>query len=302
MILTEEQLSTWANPGAMVTAKATADSVRTTLKNSSRISSLDFEVYLQGSYKNDTNIRGDSDVDIVVQLNSTVLPDVSALPPGLQLAIQSTYPSATYQWGDFRRDVISALTDSFGANVQLGNNSVKLKGTSGRLPADIVPCLQYRKYNSTVSWIEGIYFYSFASNSWVVNYPKLHYENGVAKNGAFRTNGCYKPMVRVFKNARSYLVGQNIITSDLAPSYFLECLLHNVPDAQFGTSYLSTFVGVISSLRSRLNSSAGVLLLLDPFNCQNGQLLLFGDTPQQWSWWKAQYLIDRFFELRNGRY
>lgn len=217
--------------------------------------------------------------------------------------LQPTFTSASYRWEDFRRDVISTLNDSFGStNVRSGNNSIKLKSASGRLPADIVPCLQYRKYDSAVSWIEGVYFYSAASNSWVINYPKLHYENGVAKNGAFRTNGRFKRIVRVFKNARTYLADRGIISSDLAPSYFLECLLYNVPDVQFGTSLQVSFASIISSLRSRLNASSAILMLLDPFNCQNEQLLLFGDTAQQWSWWKAQYLIDRFIDLWNGRY
>ncbi len=303
MRLTEQQLVTWSNQGAVTTAKAAADAVRDALKQSWGLSSLDFDVYLQGSYKNDTNIRGDSDVDLVVQLNSTLLPDVSALPPLTQLAVRSTYPAATYQWVHLRRDVVAALSDTFGSsNVAASDNCINLKAVSGRLPADIVPSLQYRKYTSAISWVEGIYFYSFSSNLWVANYPKQHYDNGVAKNGPFRTNGRYKPSVRMFKNARSYLVERGVISDDLAPSYFLEGLLYNVPDSQFGTSCQSTFAGMIDWLKNRLNTVTGFLWLIDPLYCQNGQLLLFGDSAQQWSLWKAQYLVDRFFELWNGKY
>ena len=35
--------------------------------------------YLQGSYRNDTNIRGDSDVDLVLELNSVFKHDASVL-------------------------------------------------------------------------------------------------------------------------------------------------------------------------------------------------------------------------------
>ena len=38
-----------------------------------------FEVFLQGSYKNDTNLGGDSDVDLVVRLAHKLKPRVVAL-------------------------------------------------------------------------------------------------------------------------------------------------------------------------------------------------------------------------------
>jgi tRNA nucleotidyltransferase (CCA-adding enzyme) len=82
--LTEQQLETWSHPGARTTAKSTADAIKNSLTGSWRLAGKNVEVYLQGSYKNDTNIRGDSDVDIVVQLNSTFMPDLSELPAILQ--------------------------------------------------------------------------------------------------------------------------------------------------------------------------------------------------------------------------
>jgi len=72
MAILESQLERWAHQGAVATAKLTADSIRNALKSYNYWpAGIDFEVYLQGSYKNSTNIRGDSDVDVVVQLNSS---------------------------------------------------------------------------------------------------------------------------------------------------------------------------------------------------------------------------------------
>jgi tRNA nucleotidyltransferase (CCA-adding enzyme) len=67
--------------GATKTAQATHESIRSALTTASGslVKDKDITMYLQGSYKNSTNIRGDSDVDLVVLLNSTFLYDTSGL-------------------------------------------------------------------------------------------------------------------------------------------------------------------------------------------------------------------------------
>lgn len=301
--MTEQQLETWSHQGAVTTAKSTADAIKSSLTSSWRLRGKDIEVYLQGSYRNDSNIRGDSDVDAVVQLNSTFLPDLTGLPPFSQVTVNAGLCAATYQWSDFRADVVSALSDTFGSsNVNASNNCIKLKATTGRLPSDIVPALQYRKYSAPTSWLEGIYFYSFASNSWVINYPKQHYDNGVSKNGTFRANGWYKPSLRLFKNARTYLISRGVIPQDLAPSYFLESLIYNVPDDRFGENYMATYRAVVEWLRDTLDGNNALVWLLSPLTCQNGQLPLFGAPPQQWSVASAQRLVSELINLWNGKY
>jgi Nucleotidyltransferase domain len=109
MAIPESQLETWARQGAIATAKATHESIRRVLGEASSLRRLDFEVYVQGSYKNDTNIRGDSNVDIVVQLNSSCHSDRSGLTDPQSFLQQQRYPPATYQWADIRRDVLGVL-------------------------------------------------------------------------------------------------------------------------------------------------------------------------------------------------
>lgn len=41
-----------------------------------------YDIFLQGSYKNDTNLRRDSDVDVVVQLTEELQPQVAKLRDG----------------------------------------------------------------------------------------------------------------------------------------------------------------------------------------------------------------------------
>lgn len=77
----ENQLDTWSHQGAVATAKATHEVVRRALTASNSMSQgPTYEVFLQGSYADDTNTRGDSDVDVVVQLNGSFLHNASDLP------------------------------------------------------------------------------------------------------------------------------------------------------------------------------------------------------------------------------
>ena len=96
MPIPESQLKTWAHQGAVATAKATHESIRNALTASaSPIQDKNFEIYLQGSYKNSTNIRGNSDVDIVVQLTSTFQRDLSALSAPEIALYPASYDNAT---------------------------------------------------------------------------------------------------------------------------------------------------------------------------------------------------------------
>ena len=79
MPIPESQLETWSHQGAVTTAKQTHESIRKALNPHTWPTGVKYEVYLQGSYKNTTNIRGDSDVDVVAQLNSTFQHDLSEL-------------------------------------------------------------------------------------------------------------------------------------------------------------------------------------------------------------------------------
>lgn len=213
-----------------------------------------------------------------------------------KLRFKQIYPNtAIYLWDNFRADVLNALRAYCGASkISEGNKSLKVGEESGRLPADIVVCLQYRKYQRFLSqsyeqYVEGIILYTVRENRIVINFPKSHYDNGVEKNAS--TNGWYKPTVRVFKNARTYLINKNIIEESLAPSYFIECLICNVPNNAFGRNYQETFCNVVNWLaKADFNS----------FVCQNGQLLLFGDSSEQWSINAAKQFVYTLIEFWNN--
>lgn len=279
MAIPELQLETWSHQGAITTAKATADSIKNALNTyDGWPDSIKYDVYLQGSYKNSTNIRGDSDVDVVAQLNSTFYNNLSK-EQQRQLGL---FP-AIYGWSEFRADAIKVLKNYYGQSlITEGNKSIKVEANSGRLLADVVICTQYRKYKSLnkYDYIEGMCFWSRNDDRQIINYPKFHYDNGVLKH-----QNCiklYKPLVRMFKNMRGYISG------DSTPSYFLECILYNVLNSNFKTNYQEAFYNIVNWLNK---------IELDNFVCQNEQLKLFGMTPEQWSTSRANEFIKNLILL-----
>jgi len=294
MGIPESKLQTWSNPGATTTATLTYDSVKAALvAPTSPVRERDFEVYLQGSYRNATNIRGDSDVDIVVQLNSAFRSNYSDVPQEDRPPPYANFSAASYGWSDFRNDVVNALRAYYDTNLIVdGNKSVKVTGASGRLNADLVVCVQYRNYKSLQSsqdpFAEGITFWATRESRWIVNYPKLHYQKGVDKNS--ETDGLYKQTIRLFKNARTHLVDSRTIDQFLAPSYFVECLLYNVPADRFAADNQTDFCNVVNWLAGASLSS---------FLCQNEQVLLFGNMSEQWTETKARALQDALVNLWN---
>ncbi len=294
MAIPKEKLETWSKQGAVSTAKSTADSIRNALSNCGPWpSDIKYDLYLQGSYRNSTNIRGDSDVDVVIQLNSTNSTN-SIFYSNLsedQKRILGITP-ASYNWEDFRSDVLTKLRKYYGSDqVDEGNKSLKVKASSGRLPADVVVCTQYRGYNSVsdYDYAEGMTFWTMSDARQIINFPKLHYENGVQKNQG--TYELYKPIVRMLKNMRTSLVDSGSIESDLAPSYLLECMLYNVPGNKFSGNFQEAFCDIVNWLNE---------VSFDSFICQNKRLSLFGSTPEQWSQEKASLLVSSLIDYWNN--
>ena len=116
MAPTETQLGTWSHQGAVVTAQNTHLSVRNALAAYPQLEGKDFDVYLQGSYKNSTNIFADSDVDIAIQ-NGIFFYDISSLSQNQQLLFNQAYQNteSTYTYWNFRKDVLQALQNYYGA-------------------------------------------------------------------------------------------------------------------------------------------------------------------------------------------
>jgi hypothetical protein len=281
MAINEPQLQTWSNAPSSTKIQFTYQQIRKALEQSDVLSKVDYEVYLQGSYANSTNIRMDSDVDVVVQLNSTFSHNASDFIQDHRGSFSKRFFAPTYYWHDFYRDVKNAMSAYFGdSSVEVGNKSIKLIENQYRVNADVVTCLQYQHYDTPNAQVlgnfkEGIKFWTANENLEIINFPKIHIENSKNKNSQNRTNTEYKSLIRVFKNIKKQLIEQQIFTPKIAPSYFLECMTYNVPDNHFENNYTN-------SLKYSLDF---ILRRCAPNNCvtSSHEHLLFGSNPWQWN-------------------
>ena len=74
MKYSEQQLKAWTSPLSQSEeqrAENTIRMIKAAMDANSQLRSLDYEVFVQGSYANNTNVRTDSDVDVCVMLKST---------------------------------------------------------------------------------------------------------------------------------------------------------------------------------------------------------------------------------------
>lgn len=304
MSIPESQLDTWSHQGAAVGSRDTYDVVKRALRASdAKYTGRDFEVFLQGSYGNDTNIWSESDVDVVIRLGAIYYADTSALTPQELAQYQMGFIAGTYPYTDYKGHVVAALEKAFGTDVKPGSRAVKIKASGARRSADVIVATEFRRYYSSISplaqfaglnagllpplrYESGICF--FTSNGQINNYPKQHSANCTTKHQA--TNGWFKPMVRILKNMRSRMMEKGMIAEGSAPSYFLEGLLYNVPNEKFGTSYRQTFTEAIKWIQKADRTK---------FVCANEQYYLIGPSNVQWPVANCDLFLEAVVSLWN---
>lgn len=271
MPIPESQLVTWSHQGSVVQSANTYGSIKAILADRSAIyASQGCDIFLQGSYGNDTNIYSDSDVDIVIATTSIYYPDLSRLNANELSAYNAARSGAGYTYGEFRKQVISQLKLKLAPSVQPGNKAIFIEKSGARRDADVVPVALHRRYYSYSSYnpndyTEGVFF-RCTDGTEIVDFPKQHSANCTQKHQA--TNSWFKPTVRILKNMRNSMISRGRLTDDVAPSYFLEGMLYNVPNEIFGGSYADTVINALNwiykSDRTKLVCANEMYFLLHP--------------------------------------
>lgn len=249
MAISEAQLDTWSKQGSVTQSKNTYATVKAALEEAgSDYSNRSYSIFLQGSYGNDTNIYSDSDVDVVILLDDLFYTDLSNLTPEEKALYESGRSGAGYTYDEFKVAVIKQLKKKFGAAVKPGKKAILIEGNGSRRDCDVLVAAEVRRYNSykhhgDTNYNVGICFWTQDGNR-IINFPKQHSENCTNKHQ--NTNNWFKPSVRIIKNMRNSMIGKGYLKDGIAPSYFLEGMLWNVPNINFGGSYEDTIVKSIN--------------------------------------------------------
>lgn len=243
MAIAVRQLETWAQQGKTSQFTDTYKLIRgNLLDGSAPYPVADLEVFLQGSYGNDTNVWADSDVDIVLKHTGAFYYDLGQLPKDQQTRFENEHSgNASYGYKQFKAHAEGYIKRLYNG-VQVGKKAVLVPGNNGRRSADILICQQFRRYTSyepgNIRHHEGVAFFSGGNR--IDNFPKQHSANLTSKHQATKSN--FKPMVRVFKNMRNSMIEKRLLADGVAPSYFIEGMLWNVPNDKFTGDYQNMWI------------------------------------------------------------
>jgi hypothetical protein len=165
----EAQLETWTHLGSVQQSHTTYQSIKNVLehKDAPYSSSRRVDSFLQGSYCNDTNIRGDSDVDIVLRTRDFFHYNIDALPEPQKTEFKRIYPNPSeYKLTDFKKDVVNWLGQHYAGDLDTsGEKALRLRQNGNRRSSDILLVAPHKRYTRYVgarpedqTFLEGVLF------------------------------------------------------------------------------------------------------------------------------------------------
>lgn len=227
---TEETLNNWRYPASDTeeTKLGNAEKmVREAIAASDELKDKSIEIFGQGSYANDTNVKINSDIDINVCLNDTIFIQI---PEGKKQE-EYGYSDSDYKFSEYKNAVERALVKKFGRKEVVRNDKcITVLANTYRVEADVVPTFKYNRHDDNGGKAIGTKFITDKGYP-VINYPLQHIENGKLKNS--QTQRRFKRLTRIFKRLRYKMIEDKIPVSDNITSFLIECLLWNVPNNVF---------------------------------------------------------------------
>ena len=246
----EETFTSWAK-GPSTTEQTKCENAESAVNKAidahEKLSVMDVTVFPQGSYRNRTNVKQDSDVDICVRLNSTFFPEY---PPGkTREDFGDTQGSISFD--DYKNLVQKALEDYFGeSSVRRGDKAFNIHENSYRIDADVVPTFAHKRYclnaDGTHYVLTGIGFDTDAGKR-ILNWPEQHYENGLKKHED--TGRRFRKIIRILKRMRNEMQDEGIEAAKDVASCLIESLVWNVPNENFGHD---TYTADVSNVLAHL--------------------------------------------------
>ncbi|MEV8543197.1 hypothetical protein [Streptomyces sp. NPDC051572] len=255
---------------------------------------LGLSVEPKGSWANNTNVSSDSDVDIKVEFTQRTYQSSSASGMNFwELALPPNGYKGPWTPEAFRQELGVALKGVSSAVDATHNVAFYVPDVPGSRPStDVVPCFTYLRqpgWNRPAA--QGTVVFT-KDGKHIVNWSHQQLINGREKNK--RTNHRYKFAVRALKAIENDLVQLGEI-EDL-PSYFMECLIYNVPDSVLTSDSLDTaFEGALAHLRQQCSFWWGNTdALVEP-----NEIKKLFQSGQKWEPADARQLLDAAWHYLN---
>ncbi|MFA6310561.1 MAG: nucleotidyltransferase [Sterolibacterium sp.] len=209
--------------------------IQSAIANSDSLRNRDIRVSVQGSYRNNTNVRLYTDVDIGVCLMDIFTTDYTFAQgySDKKLGISD----AAYTHPRFRNELEAALIAAFGRqSVKRRNVEFRLTQSHKRIDANVVPCIEHRRYRSNGSYYSGTTLHPDSGASFE-SWPEQHFVNRATKNT--KTGKRFNQFVRIMKNLCNYLGSQGFPQAKGITSFLNECLVYNTPNNLLDSGKLS---------------------------------------------------------------
>lgn len=237
-------------------------------------------IFVQGSHRNRTNVRQDSDVDICVLCTDTFYYETDLAPGATRegLGIQP----ATYSFNEYRQDILGALRSRFGeAQIRQGSKAFDLHANTFRVAADVVPAFVGRDYYPDgyggFAYRSGTVLQDTSSGSLIYNWPEQHYANGVRRHS--ETAKQFKKQVRLLKRLHNKMKAEGFAVGASVSSFLIESIVYNCPDSCFQhKTYYDDLRSVLIEAWRQMELEASMLSMVEV----NGVKYLFHPS-QAWS-------------------
>jgi len=277
----EAQFREWAKPPGKTEQERCENAVsaiRNAIKESDKLSARSVSVFAHGSYRNNTNVRKDSDVDIGILCTDTFFYD--PLPEGWTEE-RLGFSDATYHYEQYKNEVEEALVYYFGRSaVKRGNKAFDIHETSYHVEADVAAFFEHRRYLTNGTYLEGVELRTDKEDRRIINWPEQHYTNGCRKNSSTGTR--FKSIVRVLKALSDEMTEEDVNAANI-PGFLIECLVWNVPDSDFqNPTYRDDVRAALAFLFNNTRSYE---------DCKEwgevSELIYLFHSDQKWTWQQA---------------
>ena len=225
----EDQLISFTKPASDTEEQKldkAKNAIKTAINNDSKLSQK-IEIFGQGSYANDTNVKNNSDIDINVMYKEGFY---YKIPTNTKKEDFGLGNSSSYSFEKFKNDVEQALINYFGRN-KVNRKNKCISVNTYNIDVDVVPTWKYKRFDSKYDIIEGVTLFTDNTNQQIINYPKQHIENGKNKNSY--THKRFKRLTRIYKRIRYKMIDDGVPINNNITSFLLECLVWNVPNYIF---------------------------------------------------------------------